>query len=111
MTVWQKKRITVPRADGSWVRTQAKVLGKLAVHQSLNDFGKFAGWSTITHVPTGYAVTDGLTKPTALELAEELQRLDWNFERPEDLSAETLTQGRELIAKYRGRKLLARASA
>jgi hypothetical protein len=60
----------------------------LAVHRS----PRGDGW-TITHIPTGWAAfADIYNQGVALEVAEDMAKLDWNFDRPEPAAIPAATR-------------------
>ena len=105
---WQMKRIALKCRGGKPVRrVNARALGKLAVHRTL---GLVPPWVPptsiwgVSHVPTGFLVTEYLSESAALKIVEDLQRLDWNFERPEDMPPNTKKQTPKIISRTKERR-------
>jgi hypothetical protein len=106
---WQKQRITIPLRSGRRARVNAQVLGRLAVHRSRLtrlQIVLHGETHTVTHTPTGFGVCVCESEPIALEIAKELQRLDWEFQRPEDLPAKTKREAPKIIARVKKQKAL-----
>jgi hypothetical protein len=98
---WRKKNITLQiRPHAPLGMVNARVLGDLAVHLSPLPRDRRAGW-IISHVPTGFAIAKHVVaEHKAIECAEALAGLDWNFKQPEDLPPETKRQAPGILAKF-----------
>lgn len=100
---WQTKKdpvyIVIP------VHVEAKVLGKLAVHRMVRtgpSEGDLVFTWTVSHVPTGCAITQHLAEPVAHRLMKALHQLDWNFEREEDMPPKTRERAPKIIQQNTG---------
>lgn len=74
-------RLQIKNKAGETVFVRAKRFGLLAVHRSYYYYPAAGDLFTVSHIPTGLAVRSGIPKTIALELASQLQPLDWNFKR------------------------------
>jgi hypothetical protein len=86
-------RFTVQTANDGPQEVLAKIYGPLAVHRKpgyLDD--RDPDLWTVTHIQTGLALTEqgkGLPKEQAIQLAERLKDLDWDFINPDKAPVET----------------------
>lgn len=60
--------------DGSPISAKGEVFGFFAVHESVGSDGV-----TLSHVPTGLAISKGLTYQQAVSAVVRLAHLDWSF--------------------------------
>ena len=94
-------RFTVQTANDGPQEVLAKIYGPLAVHRKpgyLDD--RDPDLWTVTHIQTGLALTElgkGLPKEQAVELAERLKDLDWQFTEPDKAPVSTQEEAVRII--------------
>jgi hypothetical protein len=91
--------IEIATKDGKKLR-KAQAFGKLAIHRERDQRGM--SYMQITHTRTGYGVV-AVRPKDAVELAQKLSVLDWDFDTPEAVPLETLEGAKPIIEEFRRR--------
>lgn len=98
-------KVLIQWSDGwtvSRLEIDAELVGRhFAAHRAEWELLGARSW-TLTHVPSGYAVCQGLrSRKAALKLAEAIGRLDWDFRHPRRMPKRTRHEATKLVEQAR----------